>query len=153
MLRAALAKEVALWRAQFGTYISFTRNDFNKCFVAAFYRVQEQLLAELLVNPVPSPPPPPEEPRNVVVPPHQVDGVELSITDLMIIPNAAGKAPPLKDKELSRWLDAREAMGFAKMKDLEATGMQSPSHACTHTHNIHAFNFNLITFNRSSSRK
>lgn len=40
MLRAALAKEVALWRSQFGAYIAFTRNDFNKCFVAAFMRVQ-----------------------------------------------------------------------------------------------------------------
>ena len=40
MLRAALAKEVALWRAQFGAYIAFTRNDFNKCFSAAFCRVQ-----------------------------------------------------------------------------------------------------------------
>ena len=40
MLRAMLAKEVALWRSQFGEYIAFTRNDFNKCFVAAFFRVQ-----------------------------------------------------------------------------------------------------------------
>lgn len=40
MLRAALAKEVALWRSQFGAYIAFTRNDFNKCFTAAFMRVQ-----------------------------------------------------------------------------------------------------------------
>lgn len=40
MCRAALAKEVALWRSQFGAYIAFTRNDFNKCFVAAFHRVQ-----------------------------------------------------------------------------------------------------------------
>ena len=40
MLRAALAKEVALWRSQFGAYIAFTRNDFNQCFAAAFARVQ-----------------------------------------------------------------------------------------------------------------
>ena len=40
MLRAALAKEVAFWRSQFGAYIAFTRNDFNQCFVAAYLRVQ-----------------------------------------------------------------------------------------------------------------
>ena len=40
MLRAALGKEVALWRGQFGAYIAFTRNDFNQCFSAGFCRVQ-----------------------------------------------------------------------------------------------------------------
>ena len=40
MVRAALAKEVALWRSQFGAYIAFTRNDFNQCFAAAYARVQ-----------------------------------------------------------------------------------------------------------------
>ena len=40
MLRAALAKEVALLQSQRGTYIAFTRNDFNKCFVSAYARVQ-----------------------------------------------------------------------------------------------------------------
>ena len=40
MLRAALAKEVALLQSQRGTFIAFTRNDFNKCFVSAYARVQ-----------------------------------------------------------------------------------------------------------------
>ena len=47
MLRAALAHEVSFWRSQFGSYIAFTRNDFNKCFAAAFYRVQVSYYAFL----------------------------------------------------------------------------------------------------------
>ena len=43
MLRAALAKEAALWRSQFGMHIAFTRNDFNQCFAAFFCRVQVRL--------------------------------------------------------------------------------------------------------------
>ena len=155
MLRAALAKEVALWRAQFGAYIAFTRNDFNKCFSAAFCRVQvglkhsidthththarardhttmhshihthtccqEQLIAELLANPLPSPPAPLEtvDLQAAAVPPHIVDGTEITIHDLMV--NQDDR--PLKDKDLNEWLDAREKMGFDKMKDSQGLGL------------------------------
>ena len=40
MMRAALGKETAKWRSQFGIHIAFNRNDFNQCLVAAHARVQ-----------------------------------------------------------------------------------------------------------------
>ena len=59
---------------------------------------QEQLIAELLANPVPSPPAAPEgsEGSAVAVPPHVVDGVEIKISDLMV-----GDGTPLKDQHLN----------------------------------------------------
>ena len=78
---------------------------------------QEQLIAELLANPVPSPPPAPEEGSAVAVPPHVVDGSEIKISDLMV------GAGPLKDQHLNEWLDAREKLGFEKMTATQATGL------------------------------
>ena len=79
------------------------------------------MIAELLANPVPSPPEPlaTTNLQGVAVPPHVVDGTEITIQDLMVNDDDR----PLKDKDLNEWLDAREKMGFAKMKDSEATGI------------------------------
>ena len=155
MLRAALAKEVALWRSQFGMYIAFTRNDFNRCFTAAFFRVQaspcmfvpccflfalhmcllfitlsqEQLLAELIANPVPPPPEPLEMEVAAAVPPHMVDGVEITMQDLMVTENEDA----MKDADLSAWLDEREWLGFKKMADTKATGLLSIDEATVRT--------------------
>ena len=79
---------------------------------------QEQLLAELLANPVPGPPAPEAaaDLRGSAVPPHVLDGSEITISDLMV------GADPSKDQHLTKWLDAREKMGFDKMSDTKATG-------------------------------
>lgn len=82
--------------------------------------VQEQLLAELMSNPVPPPPEPLDtDGEPLVTPPYVVDGSELTIQDLMTVadPDAT------KDKDLSEWLDAREELGFRKMADAKATGL------------------------------
>ena len=50
------------------------------------------------------------------VPPHIVDGTAITIHDLMV-------NGPCKDKDLNEWLDAREKLGFDKMKDSKATGI------------------------------
>ena len=80
---------------------------------------QEHLIAELLANPLPSPPEPLTVDQTVAVPPHIVDGTEITIHDLMV----SDDGRPLKDKDLNEWLDAREQMGFDKMRDSEATGI------------------------------
>lgn len=83
-----------------------------------FVVFQEQLIAELLANPLPSPP----EPESVAdvqasaIPPHVVDGSVITIHDLMV------GADPLKDQKLTEWLDAREKLGFEKMAETVATG-------------------------------
>ena len=79
------------------------------------------MIAELLANPVPPPPEPlaTVDLQGAAVPPHIVDGTEITIHDLMV--NDDGR--PLKDKDLNEWLDAREKMGFDKMRDSEATGI------------------------------
>ena len=82
---------------------------------------QEQLLAELIANPVPSPPEPLATTalHGTAVPPSVVNDTEITIGDLM-----AGEGFDLtKDQHLSEWLDAREKLGFAKMAGAEATGL------------------------------
>lgn len=93
------------------------------------YTHQEQLLAELLANPVPAPPAPEsaEDLKGSAVPPHVVDGSHITITDLMV------GADPTKDQHLSEWLDAREKMGFAKMAAVEATGLPKVDEAAVRT--------------------
>ena len=79
-------------------------------------------MAELLANPVP---PPPEQPLATdvasAVPPHMIDGVHITIQDLMVTDNEDA----LKDKDLSAWLDERENPGFRKMTDTKTTGLAS----------------------------
>ena len=91
---------------------------------------QENLLAELMVNPVP-PRPVPETTTDLqgsAVPPHVVDGSELTIRDLMV-----DDADLLKDQTLEKWLDAREKMGFENMAASEATGMPDVDPATVRT--------------------
>ena len=80
--------------------------------------LQEQLLAELLANPVPSPPEPEAitDLRGSAVPPHVLNGSEMTISDLMV------GADPSKDEHLTKWLDAREKIGFNNMAETTATG-------------------------------
>ena len=67
--------------------------------------------------------PAPPDPESVTdlhasaVPPHVVNGSEITIHDLMV------GADPLKDQHLTDWLDAREQLGFEKMADTNATGL------------------------------
>ena len=75
--------------------------------------LQEQLIAELLANPVPAPPAPlTTDLTETSAPP----GLDISLQDLMV------GADPLKDQHLSEWLNARERMGFDKMADTKPTG-------------------------------
>ena len=93
-------------------------------------RCQEQLIAELLSNPVPAPPEPSvtADVEAVAVPPHIVDGTEITIHDLMV-----GDEHSLKDKDLVEWLDAREELGFAKMAESQATGAVTVDHSTIRT--------------------
>lgn len=77
------------------------------------------MLAELLANPVPPPPEKPEADAASAVPPHTVDGVKITIQDLMVSENP----DRLKDGDLSDWLDEREKLGFEKMAATKATGL------------------------------
>ena len=77
-------------------------------------------MAELMANPIPQPP----EQTNAdvqpaAVPPHVVDGAELTIEDLMVTEDLS----EMKDKDLSEWLDARERLGFEKMALTKASGL------------------------------
>lgn len=90
---------------------------------------QEQLLAELIANPVPPPPEPLEMEVAAAVPPHMVDGVEITMQDLMVTENEGA----MKDKDLSAWLDEREKLGFEKMADTKATGLPSIDEATVRT--------------------
>lgn len=90
---------------------------------------QEQLLAELIANPVPPPPEPLEMEVAAAVPPHMVDGVEITMQDLMVTENEDA----MKDKDLSAWLDEREMLGFKKMADTKATGLPSIDEATVRT--------------------
>ena len=77
-----------------------------------------------MANPVPPPPLPPPavslDATAVVsaVPPHEIDGVEITIQDLMVTESEG----VMKDKDLSEWLDEREKLGFQKMAETKATG-------------------------------
>ena len=82
--------------------------------------MQEQLLAELIANPIPLPPEPlDEDGQPLVVPPYVVDGSELTIQDLMAVDDPAA----MKDKDLSAWLDEREQLGLQRMASTNATGL------------------------------
>ena len=67
--------------------------------------------------------PAPPEPESVAdvhasaVPPHVVNGSEITIHDLMV------GADPLKDQHLTEWLDAREKLGFQKMAETKPSGL------------------------------
>lgn len=50
------------------------------------------------------------------VPPHVLNGSAITISDLMV------GADPSKDEHLTKWLDAREKMGFDNMSATVATG-------------------------------
>lgn len=56
--------------------------------------------------------------QETALPPHVVDGSEITISDLMV-----SSAGPLKDQDLTQWLDAREKMGFENMAGTQATGI------------------------------
>ena len=62
------------------------------------------------------------------MPPHVVDGSELTITDLMVDDDDL-----LKDQTLTEWLDAREKMGFEKMAEIKATGLPDVDPATVRT--------------------
>lgn len=87
-------------------------------------------MAELLANPVP---PPPEQPLATdvasAVPPHMIDGVTITIQDLMVTDDE----DTMKDKDLSEWLDEREQLGFQKMADTKATGLAGIDEATVRT--------------------
>lgn len=83
------------------------------------YSYQEQLLAELMANPLPLAPEPMATDVGPAVPPHIVDGVEITLQDLMVVDDPE----KMKDKELSEWLDARERLGFSKMAETNASGL------------------------------
>lgn len=87
-------------------------------------------MAELLANPVP---PPPEQPLATdvasAVPPHMIDGVTITIQDLMVTEDE----DTMKDKDLSEWLDKRERLGFQKMADTKATGLAGIDEATVRT--------------------
>ena len=86
------------------------------------HHTQEQLLAELMANPVPPPPPLAVSLDATAVasavPPHKINGVEITIQDLMVTESKGA----MKDKDLSEWLDEREKLGFQKMAETKATG-------------------------------
>ena len=63
------------------------------------------------------------------MPPHMIDGVHITIQDLMVTDNEDA----LKDKDLSAWLDERENLGFRKMADTKATGLTSIDEAMVRT--------------------
>ena len=72
-----------------------------------------------MANPIPPPPEPMATDFHAAVPPHIVDGIDITINDLMVLDDPE----KTKDKELSEWLDARERMGFLKMAETKASGM------------------------------